>query len=1042
MLRRTHVLASIVASLALAAPALAADSYQPGTTLLLSRSDGSGALPAQADNDSWSRTGGAISADGRFTAFVSGADDLGAPGSDLNHAFARDDQNGAVTLLDQAGPGGAVGNGQAEEAAISADGSRACFTSYADNLVAGVGAHHVYVVTIATGAIVAVDRSSGGTIGDGDADHCALDADGNTVAFQSSAHNLVAGATVGTHVYVRHLDSQTTAIVDSFQGTPGDGWASDPAIDAAGDIVAFDSASTNLNGPGGDTNGHSDVYARTLAAAQPLPLSRATGAAGPLGDSNSWNPSISYDGNTVAFETRATNLGDGDADGIQDVHVRDIDASKTILVSRADGAGEKGNAESSDPAIAGDGSAVAFLSHATNLGTDPGNNEEGGNRAAYLRTLSGHTTTLTRQTGESGAVVQSYTGGPSLDEHATNATFTSSGAEFDPLAGSGFGEVFQRHLAGNFETRLISRPADPSTRPSELGYIDISNHSLSADGRYAVFSATSTFGGPAGVSEVFVRDVLLGTTRLVSRADGADGAPADRNSSYAVISANGTKVAFTSSATNLAPGVDGLRPQVYVRDLATATTTLASVGPNGPSELGSSRPGLSQDGKRVAFVSGSSLVGSDTNDESDVYVRDLVAGTTDIASLTASGAQADASSTSPMISADGTRVGFTSYAKNMGLGGPNDGSQHIYVRDLAAGTTALVDRYADGTPGDKWADRVSMSADGNRFLFSSGAKLTPDVNNDSADAYVRDVAAGTTTTAAIGPNGEHGTKQMFPAGISMDGTKVVFSTYDNAFGTNEPGAGWIRDLSTGTTALVGVRDGTQIPADHSFEAASLDADGNCVAFRSNDSSLASPSYAGRDRWMLWMHVVGGECPVHAPDTTITSGPDGKAKVRQTYSVFAYTGDESNVRFSCSLDDAPMKPCGDTFHTGALRDGVHRFKVAATDRAGNTDPTPALVTFTVGVPPRITKLRLDRRGRLVFKLSEKAKVRVQLKRVGRAHSAAVGKLMIKRSLKGGTRRIKLPLRKLRKGHYHATVTATDAGDNRSVPKRKSFDVRGK
>jgi hypothetical protein len=189
-----------------------------------------------------------------------------------------------------------------------------------------------------------------------------------------------------------------------------------------------------------------------------------------------------------------------------------------------------------------------------------------------------------------------------------------------------------------------------------------------------------------------------------------------------------------------------------------------------------------------------------------------------------------------------------------------------------------------------------------------------------------------------------------------------------------------------------------------------------------------------------MRVLGRECPLHAPETTITSGPDGKAKVREAYSVFGYRADESGATFTCSLDGAPATPCADTFHTGKLRDGVHRFSVAATDRAGNTDPTPALVTFTVGVPPRITNLRLDKRGRLVFKLSEKAKVRVRLMRAGRAHSAAVGKLTIKRSFKKGTRRVKLPMRRLRSGHYHATVTATDAGGNRSVPKRKSFDVR--
>jgi hypothetical protein len=85
-----------------------------------------------------------------------------------------------------------------------------------------------------------------------------------------------------------------------------------------------------------------------------------------------------------------------------------------------------------------------------------------------------------------------------------------------------------------------------------------------------------------------------------------------------------------------------------------------------------------------------------------------------------------------------------------------------------------------------------------------------------------------------------------------------------------------------------------------------------------------------------------------------------------------------------------------------------------------------------VPPRISKLRFVH-GRLVFKLSEKATVRARLARHGT-------KLTLERSLKAGTRRIKLPLKRLRSGHYRATVTATDAGGNRSVPKRKRFDVR--
>jgi Tol biopolymer transport system component len=1038
MLCRPQLLISLVAALVVAAPAVAADSFQPGATTLVSRSDGFGPLSAQADGNSSGSANG-TSADGRFTVFTSDADDLGVSGPDY-HVFVRDDQTGAVTVLDRAGPGGPIANNRAYGASISADGTKACFVSNATNLVGGVGGQHAYVVSIATGAIVAVDRSTGGTVGNSYASGCVLDADGNTAAFESGSHNLVAGVTTGYHVYVRHLDANTTQLVDSYQGTPSDGGALAPSIDAAGATVAFETYSTNLNGPGGDQNFNADVYARALGAAQPVLVSRATMAGGAIGDGDSRAASISADGTLVAFSSTATNLGDGDTDANRDIHLRNLVAATTTLVSRAEGAnGAKGNGRSYLPTIAGDGSAVAFTSDSTNLGVDPGRNEEGSNAFPYLRVLNaGHTVALGRASGAAGAISQGSYDKLALDHHATNVVFTSSNTGLDPLAGGVFGEVFQRHLADGFETRLISRPSDASGRPAAIGAVDNTARAISADGRFVVFTTTAPLGGPSGTRMVYVRDVLLGTTRLVSRADGVDGPAANMESIDGSISADGTKVAFTSFASNL-PGGDGVHAQTYVRDLVTGTTTLASAGPSGAGDGYSSGGALSQDGTKVAFSSSSgNLVAGDANGHVDVFVHDLSAGTIVIASLTSTGAQVDGESYTPMISADGTRIGFTTSAQHV-VPDEADGSRHLYVRDLAAGTTTQVDRKADGSPSDSPADRVSMSADGNRFLFTSYAKLTPD-SATTSDAYLRDMAAGTTTAVAIGPGGERPAVQVFPGDISLDGTKVMFGTDTGTFGGGDPGGGWLRDLNAGTTTLVGVRDGSDVPAKGSVHAPSLDADGNCLVFQSTDSTLASPSYAGQDVSLLWLHAAAGECPVHAPDTTITSGPDGKAKVREAYSVFGYQADESNATFACSLDGTPMKPCGDTFHTGALRDGVHRFSVAAIDHAGNTDPTPALVTFTVGVPPRVTKLRLDRRGRLVFELSEKATVRVRLVRTGRAHSAKVSKLTIKRSLKAGKRRIKLPVKRLRKGHYRATVVATDAGGNRSVPKRKSFDVR--
>jgi Tol biopolymer transport system component len=591
------------------------------------------------------------------------------------------------------------------------------------------------------------------------------------------------------------------------------------------------------------------------------------------------------------------------------------------------------------------------------------------------------------------------------------------------------------------ETKLVSRPQDASTRPGQVGYADTERRALSADGRFFVFSTRAPLAGmPGGDAQVYVRDVLLGTTRLVSRAYGADGAAANGPSHRPVISADGTKVAFTSTASNLTGEGDRTRYQAYVRDLVANTTTLASVGAGGPADIGVSEVALDQDGSRVAFGTyGTNLVAGDTNNAYDIFVRDLVAGTTVDASLTNAGAQLDGDSTEAALSADGTRVGFVSTASNTGEGAA-PGKQHVYVRDLAAGTTTLVDRKADGSPADDWSRDLAMSADGNRFAFQSGAKLTAEAKDGDSDVFVRDLAAGTTVMASGAEDGTEANRWAGTGDLSRDGTKVAFSTAATNLpaGSASDGALYERDLATGSLTVVSAHDGSDVPSNASASSASLNADGTCVTFSSRDSSLGSPSYAGRDFNQLWMRVLARECPLQAPNTTITSGPDGSKKARTAVSTFAYKADESTVTFACSLDGAPAKPCADTFATPALRDGVHRFSVAATDRVGNTDPTPAFATFTVGVPPRLTKLRLSH-GRLSFRLSEKATVRVRLARVGRAHSATVGKLTIKRSLKGGARRIKLPLRRLRAGHYRATVIATDAGGNRSVPKRKSFDV---
>src|SRR5262249_11844566 len=139
------------------------------------------------------------------------------------------------------------------------------------------------------------------------------------------------------------------------------------------------------------------------------------------------------------------------------------------------------------------------------------------------------------------------------------------------------------------------------------------------------------------------------------------------------------------------------RPEVYLRDLATGVTELVSRvdGPGGAFAQGVDSAGtdVSADGRRVVFATADGLVPADVNGQTDVYVRDLVAESTTLVSVGASGDGGDAYSDSPSMSDDGMRVAFRSQATNLLDAGPVTGV-HIYVRDLLAGTTVLADRDA------------------------------------------------------------------------------------------------------------------------------------------------------------------------------------------------------------------------------------------------------------------------------------------------------------------------------------------------------------
>ena len=243
------------------------------------------------------------------------------------------------------------------------------------------------------------------------------------------------------------------------------------------------------------------------------------------------------------------------------------------------------------------------------------------------------------------------------------------------------------------------------------------------------------------------------TVDLVSVA--SEGTQGNSDSRDCSISGDGSAVAFSSDATNLvAVDANGSTYDVFLRDLETGTTALVSVSSD--EEQGNSHsdaPSINADGSIVAFMSFATNLVAGTGDESysNIYVRYLLTGITELVSETYDGDPVDGGCWSPSISADGSTVAFTSEATNLLLAADgNLGDPDIFVRYLTgplAGTTVLVSVNSDEEQADAWSDAASINADGTIVAFASGAtNLMEDDSTpgDAPDVFVRDLVAGTT----------------------------------------------------------------------------------------------------------------------------------------------------------------------------------------------------------------------------------------------------------------------------------------------------------
>jgi len=297
----------------------------------------------------------AVSVDGRFVAFDSG------------NAFCTNSEGvGGVFLHDQqqTHPNGAErvsmdnsGNPKwGQSPSISGNGRLVAFESTDPGLLGGCGAgcgdtngaSDIFVRDSQAGTTRRISVDSFGNQSNGASYWPVISADGRFVAFRSVADNLVANNTSDSSgdVFVHDLQTGETELVSvRSTGASGNGWSGHPAISTDGRFVAFTSDASNL--VLSDTNGWEDVFVRDRQTQTTERVSVATN--GEEGGSISDVPAISGTGRFVAFQSTASNLINGDTNGVVDIFLHDRESGVTVRISESE-TGAQADAGSFGPA--------------------------------------------------------------------------------------------------------------------------------------------------------------------------------------------------------------------------------------------------------------------------------------------------------------------------------------------------------------------------------------------------------------------------------------------------------------------------------------------------------------------------------------------------------------------------------------------------------------------------------------------------------------------------------------------------------------------
>jgi hypothetical protein len=399
-------------------------------------------------------------------------------------------------------------------------------------------------------------------------------------------------------------------------------------------------------------------------------------------------------------------------------------------------------------------------------------------------------------------------------------------------------------------TALVSRSSSGAQ-----GLVNVwAPDAVSDDGRFAAFTSSASnlaVNDTNGTDDVFLHDRLTGQTTIVSVS--SSGAQANGPSWIEDMTPDARFVVFMSQATNLSAADTDSRFDVYVRDRLAGTTELVSTNPSGVAGNGDSGwANITPDGRWVAFMSyASDLVPGDTNGWNDVFVHDRTTGATSRVSVNSAGVESNNDNGDvPSISADGRIVCFWSYGTNLVPGDLNQCAD-VFVHDNLLGTTALVSISSSGAAADSTSETFghALSADGHYAVFTSWATdIVPGDTNQHRDSFLRDLLAGTTTRISMGVGGAQADEDSMAAAITPDARYAVLVGWATNLvpgDTNGAADIFVHDIAAGSTTRISLASDGS-QANWASDAAEISGDGRFVVFRSSADNLVSPDLNGTD----------------------------------------------------------------------------------------------------------------------------------------------------------------------------------------------------